>query len=74
MAVNTVLNKAKDDAGQTVRTLKRVRLFDVSPVTYPAYTGTDVAVRAMSAGRQEIVAQRRGNLLKALGEAARALI
>ena len=38
---------AKDDAGQVVRTLKRVRLFDVSPVTYPAYPQTDVAVREM---------------------------
>ena len=29
-----------------LRTLKEVRLFDVSPVTFPAYTGTDVAVRS----------------------------
>jgi HK97 family phage prohead protease len=40
-------NWAKDDSGQVVRTLTRVRLFDVSPVTYPAYTQTDVAVRSM---------------------------
>ena len=31
--------------GQNVRTLKRVSLFDVSPVTFPAYPDTDVAVR-----------------------------
>lgn len=37
--------------GQVVRTLKRVRLFDVSPVTYPAYPQTDVAVRALEAYR-----------------------
>lgn len=37
--------EANDD-GPDVRTLKEVRLFDVSPVTYPAYEGTDVAVRS----------------------------
>jgi len=38
---------AKDDDGRTIRTLKKVRLYDVSPVTYPAYPQTDVAVREM---------------------------
>lgn len=33
--------------GIDTRELKRVRLFDVSPVTFPAYTATDVGVRAM---------------------------
>lgn len=32
--------------GESVRTLKKVRLFDVSVVTYPAYPQTDVAVRS----------------------------
>ena len=27
--------------------LRKVKLFDVSPVTFPAYTATDVGVRAM---------------------------
>lgn len=45
---------AKDDNGQVVRTLKRVRLYDVSPVTYPAYPQTDVSVaqRALAAAFQ----------------------
>jgi HK97 family phage prohead protease len=30
---------------QTIRILKKVRLFDVSPVTFPAYPQTDVKVR-----------------------------
>lgn len=30
-----------------VRTLKAVRLYDVSPVTYPAYLQTDVALRSL---------------------------
>ncbi len=29
-----------------LRTIKKVRLFDVSPVTFPAYEGTDIAVRS----------------------------
>lgn len=33
--------------GMDVRELKRVQLFDVSPVTFPAYTATDVGIRAM---------------------------
>lgn len=42
----------QDDAWSTengidTRELKKVQLFDVSPVTYPAYTATDVGVRAM---------------------------
>lgn len=38
---------AKNDDGLWVRTVKRVRLYDVSPVTYPAYPQTDVAVRSL---------------------------
>lgn len=32
---------------EVVRTLLEVEVFDVSPVTYPAYNSTDVAVRSM---------------------------
>lgn len=39
---------AKVDGGW-VRTLLEAELFDVSPVTYPAYLQTDVAVRSMRA-------------------------
>ena len=45
-------NWGKDDEGRVVRTLTNVRLFDVSPVTYPAYTQTDVAVRSMEAWKE----------------------
>ena len=34
-------------AGNDIRELKKVKLFDVSPVTFPAYPSTDVGVRAM---------------------------
>lgn len=33
--------------GEWIRTLLEVELFDVSPVTYPAYLSTDIAVRSM---------------------------
>lgn len=33
--------------GEWIRTLLEVELFDVSPVTYPAYASTDVAVRGL---------------------------
>lgn len=38
---------ANDSNGQSIRTLTKLRLLDVSPVTYPAYPQTDVAVRAL---------------------------
>ncbi len=39
----------KDETGAWVRELKEVQLFDVSPVTFPAYPGTDgsAAMRAI---------------------------
>lgn len=44
-------NWGQGDAGNYVRTLTSVRLFDVSPVTYPAYPQTDVAVDELRALR-----------------------
>lgn len=43
---------AKNDEGIWIRSVKRVRLYDVSPVTYPAYTATDIAVRSLDQFRQ----------------------
>ena len=42
-----------EDGEPDLRTLKEVRLFDVSPVTFPAYTGTDVAVRSHDIWQKE---------------------
>ena len=40
----------KDSDGQWVRTVRSVsRVFDVSPVTYPAYVNTDCSVRSLNA-------------------------
>lgn len=38
----------EDEDGVLIRTLTAVRLHDVSPVTFPAYPQTDVAVRSMN--------------------------
>ena len=45
-------NWGKEDDGTYVRTLTRVRLYDVSPVTYPAYPQTDVAARSLRSFQQ----------------------
>lgn len=34
-----------EEKGKEVRTIKKVKLYDVSPVTYPAYQGTSANVR-----------------------------
>jgi HK97 family phage prohead protease len=47
--------------GETVRTLRRVKLHDVSPVTFPAYPGTDVNVRSL----ESIAAEGRRRLGRA---------
>lgn len=36
-----------------LRKIKKVRLFDVSPVTYPAYEGTDIALRSRENWQKE---------------------
>lgn len=38
--------------GENIRTLKKVELIDVSPVTFPAYPQTDVAVRGFQEWQQ----------------------
>ena len=43
----TVADKWAKLDGAWVRTLLEVDLFDVSPVTYPAYNSTDIAIRSM---------------------------
>lgn len=49
MSIGFVVEKDEwsTENGMDTRDLKKVRLFDVSPVTFPAYSATDVGVRAM---------------------------
>lgn len=49
-----------------LRTLEQVRLFDVSPVTFPAYEGTDVAVRSHDQWQQSIKPHRAEHARKVL--------
>jgi uncharacterized protein len=57
---------AKDDEGRVIRTLKKVRLFDVSIVTYPAYPQTDVGVRELRAWEESQRPRTPWKLIRAL--------
>lgn len=47
----------KDERGETIRVTRKIekigRLYDVSPVTYPAYPDTSVALRSLEAWKAE---------------------
>jgi HK97 family phage prohead protease len=64
---------AKNDDGIVIRSLKAVRLFDVSVVTFPAYAATEVAVRSMAAWQNQPGPDARPNMTLALADLARAL-
>ncbi len=62
-----------ENGAPDVRTLRKVRLFDVSPVTFPAYPDTDVAVRSheaftaqAAAAPEDLEARKRRNELEAV--------
>lgn len=46
--------EGEDGKEESIRTLKQVELFDVSPVTYPAYPQTEIQVRAKAAISQRL--------------------
>ena len=63
---------AKDDEGRVVRTLKALRTLDVSPVVFPAYPQTDVALRELRDWTSATgIVLGRPNLLIALQQQAR---
>jgi len=49
-------NDEPEDGGKAIRTLRELQLFDTSPVTFPAYEGTDGGLRQSILA----VAERRG--------------
>lgn len=60
-AFETVADRWEEDkeTGVTIRTLIEVKLYDVSPVTFPAYPQTSVGVRALiDAGLKPALVQR----------------
>lgn len=64
---------AKDDEGRTIRTLKKLRLFDVSPVTYPGYPQTDIAMRELRSWEKAQAPAVPMNLVRARDQQARCL-
>lgn len=60
----------EDADGMTIRTLTNLKLFEVSPVAFPAYPQTDVAVRSLDEWR----AGRSPAHRKLLSEARRRLV
>lgn len=55
----TISDEWSMEDGEEVRTLKAVKLFDVSPVTFAAYPQTDVAKRSLDAFKARIAEERK---------------
>lgn len=53
-----------DRGGGTLRTLNSVKLYDVSPVTFPAYSQTDISMRALGAVLRSVPRERVLRLLE----------
>lgn len=55
--------------GVVIRQIDKAKLYDVGPVTYPAYEGTAVALRSADAAKrqmQDMLARRRSSVLRGI--------
>lgn len=52
-----------DSEGQLIRTITKGELWELSPVTFPAYTQTDVAVRSLEARKGAVAALLDSNVV-----------
>jgi len=50
----TIIDEWEQKGKENIRTLKEVELVDVSPVTYPAYTDTSIALRSLEEHKESI--------------------
>jgi uncharacterized protein len=62
----TIRDSFHTGEGELVRDLEEVQLFDVSPVTYPAYPTTDVSVRALAFASSQVAESKDTKLFKAM--------
>jgi len=62
----TIKDSFHTEEGMITRNLEEVQLFDVSPVTYPAYPTTDVSVRALAFAASQAGETRDSKLFKAM--------
>jgi hypothetical protein len=53
-------DRKKDPEGRAKRTIKEVKLYDVSPVTFPAFPQTDIAARS-----ETVIGRNDGELMRA---------
>jgi len=59
----------EDEEGQLIRTVKKIKLYEVSPVTFPAYPDTEIAVRELYGDQPDAEAQRRRGTQRTAEEA-----
>ena len=57
----------RTEGGLEIRRLTKVKLYEVSPVTFPAYEGTDVALRARDREKEPDVVARKEQISSNLG-------
>ena len=65
-AFRTIKDSWHMEDGIPTRNLEEVRLFDVSPVTYPAYPTTDISVRGLAFAATQLTESKDLKLFKAM--------